>query len=319
VNFSARSIERLAACGLAAAMMFGAPAASAQSQRNQIPWETMQQHSFDVGAGGTLHVDLTDADVAVGTSSSGTAEVTISLRSNDMEWARDRFERTNYGARLDGNTVIVESDEEPRNSWVSGKWMSVNVEVRVPSRFDLEVSTRDGDIEAASFEGNARMRSQDGDIRVESLTGDDIDLGTQDGDVRAARLAGAAIVLRSQDGDIEVDTVRGALAAHTQDGDIHIGAAEAPEIELDTSDGDIHVGIAGASHMRLDADDGDISLEVPSSLQAEIDLRGEEVTLRGIGSLNGEVSRHRARGTINGGGETITARSGDGDVRLIGR
>lgn len=279
----------------------------------------MQQHRFDVGAGGTLRVDLTDADLAVGSSATGAAEVTISLRSNDMEWARDRFERTNYRARLDGDTVIVESDEEPRNSWVSGNWMSVNVEVRVPSRFDLEVSTQDGDIDAGSFEGNARMRSQDGDIRVETLTGDDIDLGTQDGDVRAARLIGAAIVLRSQDGDIEVDTLRGAVAAHTQDGDIHIGAAEAPKIELDTSDGDIHVGIVGAAHMRIDADDGDISIEAPSSLQAEIDLRGEEVTLRGIGSLNGEVSRGRARGTINGGGEAITARSGDGNVRLIGR
>lgn len=320
MKLSTRSIGRPATAGLAAAMMLGALAVSAQpAQRDQVPWEQMQQHSFAVADGGTLRVDLRDADVAIGNATGGGAEVTISLRSNDMEWARDRFERTNYRARLDGDTVIIDSDEEPRNSWVSGNWMSVNVEVRVPSRFNLHVVTQDGDVEAASFEGDARLRSQDGDIRVESLGGGSIDLQTQDGDVRAARLEGTEVILRSQDGDIEVDTVRGMLAAHTQDGDIHIGAAESSEIELDTSDGDIHVGIAGASRMRLDTNDGDISIEAPSSLRAEIDLRGEDVSVRGIGSLNGEVSRGRARGTVNGGGETITARSGDGNVRLIGR
>lgn len=320
MSFYRQPAMRVATIAFAVAMACGLFATtSVATQRGEYPAEEMQQHNFDVNDGGTLRIDVDDADVAVGTSTAGAAEVTISLRSNDMEWARDRFERTNYRARLDGNTVVVESDAEPRGSWVSGNWMSVLVDVRVPTRFDLDVATQDGDIDAGSFEGDALLRSQDGDVTVGTLDGARIELRTQDGDVRASRLAGEDLVVHTQDGHIDVDTVRGAIAAHTSDGDIRIGSADAPEIDLETSDGDIHVATAGPGRMRLDSNDGDISIEAPASLPAEIDLRGEEVYLSGIGSLDGDVFEGRARGSINGGGETITARTGDGDVRLIGR
>jgi hypothetical protein len=306
----------LAAATLFVALVVTIPA-QAQRSRDQYPWQDMQQHAFDVAAGGTLQVRVDDADVAVLASTGDSATVDIRLRSNDMEWATDRFERTNYRARHDGNAVIVESDREPRGSWMSGKWMSVLVEVHVPARFDLDVETQDGDVAVASFEGTARLRSQDGDITVDTLSGGDIELRTQDGDVRAAMLDGNSVNAHSQDGDISIDTLRGVVAMSTQDGDIRIGTATAPQMELSSHDGDISLAITGDARMELETGDGDISIEAPAALRADIDLAGEDVYVRGDFSLQGSVSERRARGTINGGGERIRARTHDGSVRLL--
>ena len=290
----------------------------ATPQRDRYPWELMQQHSFDVADGGTLRVRVDDADLAVMASTTRSAEVTIRLRSNDMEWARDRFERTNYRARMDGGTVVIESDEEPNNSWRSGNWMSVFVEVHLPSRFDLDLETQDGDVSVAAFEGQARVHSQDGDLTIDSLQGGDIELRTQDGDVRAALLSGPTVEIFSQDGDIDVDTLGGTVTMHTQDGDIRIGSADTRHMELESSDGDIHVAlVTTGARMSLETRDGDISIEAPSALQADIDFSGEEVHIRGSFRINGRVSRGRAKGNINGGGLEIRARTNDGTVRLI--
>jgi hypothetical protein len=305
----------LGICALAAALTVSSPA---RGQQDRYPWRDMQQHAFDVAEGGSLRVRVDDADVAV-VATDGVAAVTLRLRSNDMDWAVDRFERTGYRARVDGDTIVVESDEEPRGSWISGNWMSVFVEVHVPTRFDLDVVTQDGDVSVGSFEGEAILRTQDGDITIDALDGDSIDLSTQDGDLRAAMLAGRTVQVRSQDGDIEVEALRGAVSMYTQDGDIIIGTADAPELELGSHDGDIHVAISEDARMELETQDGDISIDAPSSLRADIDFSGEEVYIRGGFDLQGSVSEHHARGSINGGGERIRARAGDGSVRLLFR
>ena len=291
----------------------------AAPQQDQYPWEQMEQRSFDVGEGGALMVRVDDADVAVTASSAATTDVTIQLRSNDMDWARDRYDRTNYRVRLDGDTVVVESDDEPNNSWRAGSWMSVLVEVRMPSRSDLDVDTQDGDVSIAAFEGEARISSQDGDLTIDSLRGGNIELRTQDGDVRATQLSGTTVLAISQDGDIDVDTLSGSISMYTQDGDIRVGSADSTEVELESTDGDIHVAIVSGARMNLTTRDGDISIEAPSSLQADIDLAGEEVYIQGSFSINGRVSSGRAEGNINGGGREIRARTGDGDIRLVER
>lgn len=306
---------RIALLAAIAATLATTPASA--GQRDQYPWRDMLADTFDVADGGVLRVQIDDADVAVLAAGGNQATVTIRLRSNDMDWAVDRYQRTNYRARLEARAVIVESDEEPRDSWVSGNWMSVLVEVHVPTRFDLDVRTQDGDVAATSFEGNAVLRSQDGDISVDSLAGGELRLDTQDGDVRAVLLAGDRVEVTSQDGDIQIDTARGMLSVSTQDGDIRIGAADAPGVALATHDGDIHVAINESARVELETNDGDIDIEAPSSLRADVDLAGEEVSVRGGFSLQGSVSEHRAQGTINGGGEIVRARTRDGSVRLL--
>ena len=292
---------------------------SAPLPPGQQAWEQMQQHAFDVSDGGTLRVRVDDADIAVGATASGAAHIEISLRSNEMEWARSEFEKMSFQARLDGNTVVIESDGRQGDSWRRGRWMSVRVEVRIPERFALELETRDGDVSLGSFAGDARIRSQDGDLLIESLEGAEIELWSQDGDVKAASLRGDTVKIGTQDGDILVESIAGDVFIDTQDGDVRIAAADSSRMSLASGDGDIEVAISEAGNFNLGTNDGDISIIAPAALQANIDFSGDNVEIHDGFTIDGRVGNNRTEGRINGGGDVIRARAGDGTIRLVVR
>ena len=304
----------VAAVAAAAATASGGPREISQ---RDVPWESMQRQELPASPGGTLQVRVDDADVGVGTAEGDQAEVEISLRSNDMEWARGVYERMAFTVRESGGTIVVESDPRPREEWRRDRWMSVRIEARVPSRFDLDIHTQDGDVALASFEGSMQIVTQDGDVTAESLRGPSVELRSQDGDLFAAALAADRIALQTQDGDIDVGSLAGATRAHTSDGDIRIGAVDATDVELESSDGDVFVAINAAGRLAIRTGDGDISIVAPATLQADVDFSGEEISLQSGFSLDGSVDRRRAQGRINGGGAEIRAHTNDGEIRLL--
>jgi len=104
----------------------------------------------------------------------------ISLRSNDMEWARGVYERMAFTVLESGGTIVVESDPRPREEWRRDRWMSVRIEARVPSRFDsggsVVVTLAGGiavDIDASSGGGGSVSSDfeVDGRVRRTSIEG----------------------------------------------------------------------------------------------------------------------------------------------------
>lgn len=103
--------------------------------------------------------------LAVVAASEGEVTVGIRLRSNDMERARDLFERTRYRARQEGDTIVA------------GELRGGNIELR----------TRDGDIRIGSAAASELLlESRDGDIHVEITGSSRMDASTQDGDISIA-------------------------------------------------------------------------------------------------------------------------------------
>ena len=90
-----------------------------QAQRGRVPSESVYNDQFSVGPGGTLRVDVDDADIEVLTSGGSGVGVEVVLFSRDMDWARDQFEQMEFTARAEGNTVRVTA-REPRRRWRSG-------------------------------------------------------------------------------------------------------------------------------------------------------------------------------------------------------
>jgi hypothetical protein len=311
----------LAASCLSVGMVAAAAATAGTPQidtpQRDVPWESMLRQELAAVPGGRLQVRVDDADVAIGVADGQPAEVVISLRSNDMEWARGVYEQMAFSVRESAGAIVVESDPRPREEWRRNRWMSIRVEARVPSRFDLDILTQDGDVALGSFEGTMQIVTQDGDVTVESLRGPSIELRSQDGDLSAAALVADRVALETQDGDIDVDSLAGATRAHTSDGDIRIGAVDAADVELESSDGDVFVAINTAGRLLIRTGDGDISIVAPATLQADVDFSGEEISLQSGFSLDGSVNRRRAQGRINGGGAEIRAHTNDGEVRLL--
>ncbi len=293
-------------------------AASAATLQQEYPWQSMEEQTFAAGAGGTLRVRVDDADVAVTADGGSNATIAIRLRSNDMDRATDLYARSNYRIRQDGGTILVESDRRPNNEgWRDRFWMSVVVDVRLPERFALDLSTGDGDVSLGSHEGEIRVQTHDGDITATELRGGEIGLRSEDGDISATSLSADRIETHTEDGDITVESLRGEVTMRTRDGDIRIGAASSDQLLLDTGDGDIHVAIGDSARMDASTQDGDISIVAPSSLRARLDLSGEDVSIHGNFRVSGRIHDGRAEGDLNGGGERIRARTHDGSIRLV--
>jgi DUF4097 and DUF4098 domain-containing protein YvlB len=152
----------------------------------------------------------------------------------------------------------------------------------------------------SDFEGHFDLKTSDGDISVGRLTGS-VYLRTSDGDVSADALAGSTVSVRTSDGDVNIDDLSGPA-------------------EVSTSDGDIRVTISQAGEVKLRTGDGDITIYAHETLQADVDFSGEEVRLApGFSLVAGRLSEHGAQGTLNGGGPTLHAHTGDGTISMRDR
>jgi DUF4097 and DUF4098 domain-containing protein YvlB len=147
-----------------------------------------------------------------------------------------------------------------------------------------------------------------------------VNLRTGDGKIDIAGLKGE-LDLRSGDGSENLEGIDGKLHASTGDG--HITAhGRFDELELKTGDGHVEVragaGSSLAAGWRLETGDGNVSLEVPGDLAADVDLHTSDghIDLDMPVTTEGKIREGEVRGKLNGGGSSLTIRTGDGSIHL---
>ena len=264
-------------------------------QARQEARELLLDRELDISAGGQLDLDVGDGDVVVRAHDGNGARVRVYVTARDGDWGREVFRRMNFQVSASGNRASVEADNPhiDRDEWQAHRSFSVVVEVDVPRQLDVDIVTSDGDVTLTSLEGLINVETMDGDIGVEHLRGSEITLRSQDGDIWAESLTAPTIGLFTSDGDIRVSEADGGIRATT-------------------SDGDITVSLLSAATTVLRSGDGDISIRL-GTFGSDIDLRGESVVVPSS-RFDGERRERWARGRLNGGGPTISAQTGDGDV-----
>lgn len=263
--------------------------------------ETMLDERHQLRSGASLTMDLADADLQLDRSlSPGQVIVTLNARPRDMDWARDRY-RDMQLTVTESSSGLEISSREIRWDWRSSRehhGMTVLVRVGVPEEANVRARTGDGDIRAGDLSGDLEMVSEDGDILADALSGSHLLIRSEDGDIRVTRLSSADATVSTGDGDVIIEELASGLNARTGDGDLRIRIASAGPVELQTGDGDIMVNL-------------------PSTLAAELDLEGGDLEISGI-TVMGDVKSSRIRGTMNGGGPVIRARTGDGEIAVRG-
>src|ERR1700724_2382632 len=180
---------------------------------------------------------------------------------------------------------------------------SVEIEVRYPHHnFNIEWGQHRVDIIIQMpREGRVNLRTGDGKIDIAGLKGE--------------------MDLRSGDGSENVEGVDGKLRATTGDGQI-TAHGRFDELELKTGDGHVEVRAAGGSSLstgwRLETGDGNVSLEVPGELAADVDLHTSDghIDLDMPITTEGQIRQNEVRGKLNGGGSSLTIRTGDGSIHL---
>ena len=180
---------------------------------------------------------------------------------------------------------------------------SVTIEVRYPHHnFNIEWGQHKVDvIIQMPREGRVNLRTGDGKIDIAGLKGD--------------------MDLHSGDGSENLEGVDGKLHASTGDG--HITAhGRFDELELKTGDGHVEVrataGSTLAAGWRLETGDGNVSLEIPSDLSAEVSLHTSDghIDLDMPITTEGKIRENEVHGKLNGGGNSLTIRTGDGSIHL---
>jgi len=180
---------------------------------------------------------------------------------------------------------------------------AVEIDVHYPHHgFTFDVGNHRVDIDIhMPREGRVNLHTGDGKIEVSSFKGE--------------------MDLRSSDGSQLIDAVDGRLSATTGDGHIRANG-RFDELELKTGDGPVEVRAAAGSSLstgwRLETGDGSVTLEIPETLAADVDLHTGDghIDVEIPVTTEGKLRENNVHGKINGGGNLMTIRTGDGSIHL---
>ncbi len=201
-----------------------------------------------------------------------------------------------------GDHITVEA-RVPRGNWnwFGSSHRSLRIEVRVPREADLDVHSGDGNVTVQPVSGHIRVDTSDGNIDVDGLKGD--------------------VRLHSGDGHIEGRGMEGTLDVDTGDGHINV-RGRFDLLNLRTGDGNIDAEVGNGSKMAsawsFRSGDGTISLRLPDGFHADLDAHTGDghISLDFPVTISGSMSESTVRGKMNGGGQQLMIRSGDGSIRL---
>ena len=237
--------------------------------------QLIQEKSFNISPGKNLYVDINSGDVKI--TNWDKAEVYVKILGNENGMEKMDF-------TLVGNEEEVKVTGKKKSSvssWFSS--MDIEVEIKVPSEFNLKVSTSGGDIKCGGIKGMANLNTSGGDVWADKFSGSLI-----------ASTSGGDIFLFCRDAEIN---------AETSGGDIRLEyEGENKGIDISTSGGDIEIKLAGEfkADMELSTSGGDVSCSLNMSNVKK-------------------SSGSRLIGELNGGGEKLSAHTSGGDISVTGK
>lgn len=201
------------------------------------------EQSWNVSEGGRLVLSNENGSVEI--ESWDRAEVRvraeIRLKAASTRAAEEAMEEFEVKASRDGDEISV-SSRKPRGrdgflSWLAGKQIEVDVnyEVMVPARFDVDIETVNGSIEAASLAGVLELDSVNG-----------------------------RIVVRDARGSVSADTVNGSIDVELVD------VANAERMTFGTTNGSVTLSLPADAGADFDAatTNGRISSDIPLTTES---------------------------------------------------
>jgi Putative adhesin len=149
-----------------------------------------------------------------------------------------------------------------------GRGGAVVVEIELPSRSRLQVSSASARLHAEGAYGDCRFATASGDATIESLTGN-MKADSASGGITVDVLTGEAVVstasgdatfgevtgdvkFRAASGSLSVRRLSGTINAQNASGDVAVAAAVNGEISVQTASGDVSVGIGEGTAARLE-------------------------------------------------------------------
>lgn len=198
-----------------------------------------------------------------------------------------------------GNDIHVKVTQVQH--WISFSHGSVTVDVTVPSRADLYLSTGNGAVTIGAVDGTLHAGTANGRIQTNGLRG--------------------AAYLHTGNGRIEALNCDGSLQANTGNGSVHVsGRFDALDVHSGRGgiDAAVHSGSKMASDWRIETGVGGVTVSLPRDFSAE--LSGST----GVGhvrvnfpvTVSGTMTGSSVRGRIGQGGRGLRIHTGVGSVNI---
>jgi DUF4097 and DUF4098 domain-containing protein YvlB len=252
--------------------------------------------TFTVSGHARVKVETDDGAVRVSTGDIKQVEIRVVYSGYKLD--RD----LRVSTEQNGDAVAVTAKTMSGSVWNWGiRHTSLRVEVHMPKDADLSVRTGDGSVEADSINGSVDVTTGDGSITVQGARGN-VRFHTGDGHIEARGLDGQ-VDASSGDGHISVEGRFDSLKIKTGDGSVTARATSGSKM---------------GSGWTIYTGDGSVDVEIPGDLQANIDASTHDgrISLGLPVMVEGSFSSSKIQGKLNGGGQALTIRTGDGSIRL---
>jgi beta-lactamase regulating signal transducer with metallopeptidase domain len=192
-----------------------------------------------------------------------------------------------------GDAIRVGQHQE-REQWHG---ISIDYQIEAPAGTQLAANSGSGEILDDGVGQNAKLETGSGDIRANGLEGP-ITVKTGSGDIVAEQSGKGDVIAETGSGDIELKDIHGGFHGQTGSGDIKASGTPSASWTLETGSGTIELW-TGNAPATLDASTGSGSLTTDHEMTVE-----------------GSFDHHHIRGTLNGGGPTIRAQTGSGEIHI---
>ncbi len=237
-------------------------------------------HSYPITALPDLRIETNDGGVTV----HGWDQKTVEAKVTTVGWKIGPGE-VEVHEHQSGDSINLEV-KIPNRHWSVGN-RSLKIDVNVPREAKLVVHTGDGGVRISGVQGEVRVNTGDGGIDADSVAG--------------------TFEARTGDGHIRTSGRFDSLYLHTGDGSVEATAEPGSKMtgpwHVETGDGSVtlHVPKDLSADVEAKTGDGSISVDVPLTLTA------------------GKQQEHYVHGRLNGGGQPITVKTGDGGIRIAQR
>ena len=237
--------------------------------------QLIKEKSFKILPGKNLYVDLSSGDVKI--TYWENEEVYVKIFGDE-----DAMEKMDF--TLEGNdeeVKVIGKKTSAISSWFSD--IDLEIEIKVPSRFNLDVNTAGGDIKCGGITGTVELNTSGGDVWADKFSGN--------------------------------------LTASTSGGDIFLFCRDA-NIIAETSGGDIKLDYEGENKgVDLSTSGGDIEIKLSKEFKAAVELStsGGDVSCSLSMSNIAKSSESRLIADLNGGGEKLLAHTSGGDISVTKR
>ncbi len=256
--------------------------------------EATFERNFSVNGHVELNVNTGSGNIHVTRGSDNQIHIFGKVHSNN--WNGDNEARVheiaaNPPIEQTGNIVRIGNHHE---TWHN---ISIDYEIQAPASSFLSAGSGSGDVTVEEVGDDAKLSTGSGNIRASSLHGS-FSVNTGSGNIEASQTGDGEVKAETGSGNIELQDIHGGVHAHTGSGNIKLHGATSMDSKLETGSGNIELW-PGNVGFTLDASTGSGGIHSDAEMVVQ-----------------GSFDHHHMTGKIHGGGPTVRAETGSGDIEI---